>query len=63
MPSAFEQAGDRLDATLFGPSVPADASSDVSDGAAAFRSEDEQALAIPLTAAVSRQEAALAVTS
>ncbi len=63
MPQSYGHAGDRLEAALFGGSVPALASTDVSDGAAGFRLEDEPAPAIPLVPAVERQEAALAAHS
>src|SRR5436190_12395248 len=63
MPQSYGHAGDRLEQALCGPSLPALASSDVSDGAAGFRAEDEPAPAIPLVPAVERQEAALAAHS
>jgi hypothetical protein len=63
MPQSYGHAGDRLEAALFGASLPALASTGLSDGAAGFRSEDEPAETIPLVAAVSRQETALAVPS
>lgn len=63
MPEAFDQAGDRLEAALFGDAASTSASSDVSNGAAGFRSEDGVAPPIPLAPADQRQEAALAVGS
>jgi len=60
MPQSYGHAGDRLEQTLFGQHS---ASTAVSDGAAAFRTDDEPAKPIPLVAAVLRQEAAHAATS
>jgi hypothetical protein len=63
MPDAFEHAGNRLDAALFGATVPAPASTEASDGAAGFRLDDNPGEAVTLTAAVSQQEAAAAYPS
>src|SRR5207253_6624704 len=63
MPQSYGHAGDRLEETLFGGSLPAFASGDLSDGAAGFRSDDAPTPAIPLAPAVLRQEAAAAVPS
>lgn len=56
LPQSYGHAGDRLEETLFGQRS---ASSGASDGAAAFRADDESAAPVPLVSAVSRQEAAL----